>query len=897
MAERYDFYVHDTRKITFNLTEPIMREDSGVTDFVFHIPKILNELEVSDWQWWLVFVNAKKEKYSIALTLSDDPERPLEYNLATYTVDYAMSIKAGSVQFALEAINAGTGGAIDNEWHTLTYETKVKETLQGNQAEYAETESDIISALIQEVRTKMNQIVGGATPTPVSSVSAMTDTSKLYLLTTDGEWYYYNGSAWVSGGVYGAGTTDAIPTQGSTNAVSSGGVYEALRNTDTTFSQSGQAADAKETGDRIRRINKDIAAGLDYSGIELSTQKRYIVANWVHGTIRNNNGQNIDTIPCRVRTENTLYTSTDITLYAEKTYSVLIYYYDANGTFIRVEEKGQDKYITIPAGSYYRAVIRRVPDDTSVTADIFDYVTHVYHDFSVMYLRSDKEQTKTEEEQVTALRNIGTTGFKNFFPETELTKNLYNPDYEIKGKRIDLNTGSIVDDSDYNLYKIVVPSGKTLVCTGIKSNLPTERSYPNIVRSNVVYNNYGIIESSDSQSATASVYKNTATTPRTIYLNLWSDTNPYLTVDDLMIELVDNAASTSEYITDYVPYGFVSKNKVFRGMENKLHNPRSFFENEINDTVNSVVEAQDGVNYTFAFVTDTHYTPNDDKSFVYTADTFSNVKRISELVPLDAVIHGGDFVSVGWGGTTQAETNSAINMMRGWMSQANVCRDVHITPGNHDGIDGRSTPSTGLYGVMMTQDANIVTRAGASYDYYYDVKAPKLRVIVISNAIIISNTIGVSNDGVQWLTDTLASTPSGYNVMVISHISPSSTDFVTNKDAVVNALNTWHNNPATGKVVAWIAGHEHFDWIVPSSVSGCDFPVIICTCSFRNAINPSAEQISQGAELVSPRTPYTKLQDAWTVFVYRPDIGQVKKIRFGAGNDANVDYENWNSTL
>lgn len=642
---------------------------------------------------------------------------------------------------------------------------------------------------------------------------------------------------------------------------------------------------------------KDIAAVFDYSGAELSTQKRYIVANWVHGSIRNNNGQNIDVAPWRVRTEGVLYTSADIVLYSEKTYSVLIYYYNANGTFIRVEEQGQDKYTTIPAGSYYRAVIRRVPDDTSVTADIYDYVTHVYHDFSTVYIRSDKEQAKTDEERITALRNIGTTGFKNLFPETELTKNLYNPDYEIKGKRIDLNTGSIVNDSDYNLYKIVVPSGKTVLCTGIKSNLPTERSYPNIVRSNLVYNGYGNIESSDSASATASVYKNTQSTDRTVYLNLWSDTNPSLTVNDLMIELVDNAVSSSDYITDYVPYGFIKANSVFNGVENKLHNPRSFFKNEINDTVNSVVEAQDGVNYTFAFVTDTHYTPNDDKSFVYTADTFSNVKRISELVPLDAVIHGGDFVSVGWGGTTQAETNNAINMIRGWMSQANVCRDVHITPGNHDGIDGRSTPSTGLYGVMMTQDAPVVTRNGDSYNYYYDSHAPKLRIIMLSDAVIVGNAIGVSDDSVQWLTDTLASVPSGYNVMVISHISPSSTLFVTNKTAVVNALNTWHNNPATGKVVAWIAGHEHFDWIVPSSVSGCDFPVIVCTCSFRNAITPSAEQISKGAELVATRTPYTKLQDAWTIFVYRPDVGQIKKIRFGAGNDADVDYENWDYTL
>lgn len=232
MAERYDFYVHDDRKITFNLTEPIMREDSGVTDFVFHIPKILNELEVSDWQWWLVFVNAKKEKYSIALTLSDDPESPLEKNVATYTVDYAMSIKAGSVQFALEAINTGTGGAIDNEWHTLTYETKVKETLQGNQAEYAETESDIISELLQTVRNKVNQLVGGATPEPKQTVAQMTDPEKIYLYTGTGDyngyWYYHNGTQFVPGGIFGVGTVDTVPTQGSTNAVQSGGVYSAL---------------------------------------------------------------------------------------------------------------------------------------------------------------------------------------------------------------------------------------------------------------------------------------------------------------------------------------------------------------------------------------------------------------------------------------------------------------------------------------------------------------------------------------------------------------------------------------------------------------------------------------------------------------------------------------------
>ena len=45
-------------------------------------------------------------------------------------------------------------------------------------------------------------------PLEASTVAGMTDTSKVYVYTgnesgyTNGNWYYYNGTAWVSGGVY-----------------------------------------------------------------------------------------------------------------------------------------------------------------------------------------------------------------------------------------------------------------------------------------------------------------------------------------------------------------------------------------------------------------------------------------------------------------------------------------------------------------------------------------------------------------------------------------------------------------------------------------------------------------------------------------------------------------------
>ncbi len=80
------------------------------------------------------------------------------------------------------------------------------------------------------VKQAIQRIQGS--PLVASTASAMTDTSRVYIYTgsesgyTSGNWYYYNGSNWVSGGVY--------------NAVA---VV-----TDPTLTQEGVPADAKATG-------------------------------------------------------------------------------------------------------------------------------------------------------------------------------------------------------------------------------------------------------------------------------------------------------------------------------------------------------------------------------------------------------------------------------------------------------------------------------------------------------------------------------------------------------------------------------------------------------------------------------------------------------------------------
>lgn len=58
------------------------------------------------------------------------------------------------------------------------------------------------------LQSQVNSLASGS-PLVASSVAEMTDTSKVYVNTTDGHWYTYNGTSWVVGGIYqSAGITD-----------------------------------------------------------------------------------------------------------------------------------------------------------------------------------------------------------------------------------------------------------------------------------------------------------------------------------------------------------------------------------------------------------------------------------------------------------------------------------------------------------------------------------------------------------------------------------------------------------------------------------------------------------------------------------------------------------------
>lgn len=130
---------------------------------------------------------------------------------------------------------------------------------------------------LQEYTTKLNTKLKTifatkaevGSPLKASTVAEMTDESRIYVYTgsesgyTAGNWYYYNGSAWTSGGVYNStafetDATLAVPGM----AADAKAVGDALANVeievDATLTQAGKAADAKAAGDAIGEIEGDV---------------------------------------------------------------------------------------------------------------------------------------------------------------------------------------------------------------------------------------------------------------------------------------------------------------------------------------------------------------------------------------------------------------------------------------------------------------------------------------------------------------------------------------------------------------------------------------------------------------------------------------------------------------
>ena len=162
----------------------------------------------------------------VTMALADDMTDVIGKAICVLKFTNSFQQKLATAKFVLnvDSDSSSEGVIIDTEAEEI-----FNQMLNEIRAQAASVSADI---------AELQSMVG--TPLVASSASAMTNHNKIYVYIgsesgyTNGNWYYWNGSAWTSGGVYNsiAINIDSIPTQGSTNAVSSGGVYDALQNVD-----------------------------------------------------------------------------------------------------------------------------------------------------------------------------------------------------------------------------------------------------------------------------------------------------------------------------------------------------------------------------------------------------------------------------------------------------------------------------------------------------------------------------------------------------------------------------------------------------------------------------------------------------------------------------------------
>lgn len=326
-----------------------------------------------------------------------------------------------------------------------------------------------------------------------------------------------------------------------------------------------------------------------------------------------------------------------------------------------------------------------------------------------------------------------------------------------------------------------------------------------------------------------------------------------------------------------------------------------YFQTEFDATVASTRAAQTEPCLTFALVTDIHYNSVDKIVFPH---TLQNIKAFSKQVRLDGILCLGDMTD---GDQTKSVTAGLLNEIM--PAQRDIGVPVYFAAGNHDcnayGAAANVYTTAQMYQYYYSHCANDVMLDTGSYgvNFYKDFPEYKIRMISLDSA--------KSDDGsayhynypmntVNWFVNTaMATIPSGYTVLLISHVSPilehnwtgsSGAGTVPKNNAdVIAALTTFVNGG--GKVIC-LYGHSHADFDFSSPwldvASYCNklyrYEDIVITSE-----TAAAWHLPVGSKIWA-REMGTYKEDTWDVVVIKPYSHTLNMIRFGAGEDRSYSY-------
>lgn len=289
----------------------------------------------------------------------------------------AKDVVVDNLQDSLDAIDAKT----EEEKSELDGYTEEKKT---EVSTVGQSYVDSASQKVAEANTILSAIRNEyGYPFTAATAAAMTDTSKIYVYVgnetgyVNGNWYYNNGTAWVSGGVYNSTAFE----------------------TDKTLTVSGSAADAKVTGDKTNSLNGIIEhddsvaskiASFDGSVCNRAYRKQ-IVGRFRPANVGTNNDSYVDATP-EIQSRAIFYIPEDITsevfIYNDTGFNVAVYKRDKStfhyeGYELPVANANTRVRSFTPDASYIYGVMVVLPSGhwTKDTLDKANNSLYIYTDY------------------------------------------------------------------------------------------------------------------------------------------------------------------------------------------------------------------------------------------------------------------------------------------------------------------------------------------------------------------------------------------------------------------------------------------------------------------------------------------------------------------------------------
>lgn len=246
--KKYTYLISNDAQTLTRVGEPMaVRGDSGVAEVEFIIPSgfVINPTEAL----WRAYYRLPGKREAHFVTLPTPTAMESGDWTTTWTVTHAVTQSAGRLAFSLTAFSGETV-----QWDSRVAILQINESVFEGESE--ESEEPYIGRLatlegdmaqirgewegVQDEFDDLKEVATAGVPVAVEEAADMINDGHIYIYTGDedhfatGHVYYYVDGTLTDGGVYG-GT-----------------------NVDATLTVSGQAADAKVTGDKIAEIKEDL---------------------------------------------------------------------------------------------------------------------------------------------------------------------------------------------------------------------------------------------------------------------------------------------------------------------------------------------------------------------------------------------------------------------------------------------------------------------------------------------------------------------------------------------------------------------------------------------------------------------------------------------------------------